>query len=57
MNLVNKPLSRRQFIGISTATTLSLLSSGYALSTKRQDGANNGEFIFIEAEGFANHEL
>jgi len=55
MNAANKSFNRRQFIGLSTATTLSLLSSGCRLNKTEQSSSNNGEFVFIEAEGFADH--
>ena len=47
-------ISRRQFIGYSGATALSLLA-GSAAGARDNQGPATGEFVFAEAEGFADH--
>ena len=45
-------MNRRQFIGKSGATTLSLLLGSHAIAQNKKPSSN--EFLFLEAEGFDN---
>lgn len=46
-------IHRRQFIGLAGASALSLLTSGKSSALSPE--ASDGEFLFIEAEGFNDH--
>jgi hypothetical protein len=48
-------ISRRQFIGNTTATALGLLAGTTALAESSGPSASTGEFLFLEAEGFLDH--
>lgn len=47
-------ISRRQFIGSTTATALGLLAGSSVLAASRPSASRSGEFLFLEAEGFTN---
>ena len=49
-----RDLSRRQFIGTASATALGLLAGRSGLAAGDGGAAGSGEFLFVEAEGFAN---
>lgn len=53
MNSQPKPFSRRQFIGKATGTALGLLAGKHAATGKPGTALATGEFLFLEAEGFA----
>ena len=55
MKATTSQISRRQFIGNTTATALGLLAGGAALAGSSNKAPSPGEFLFLEAEGFANH--
>ena len=54
MKNTTRQISRRQFIGDVASTALGLLAIPSVLAQSGGRPLSTGEFLFLEAEGFAN---